>query len=549
MFRETQLRVVVVTAAIACMAWVGTAQGAQPKGEVGVQLGGVVLDSASGLGDAHWRYDVPGNGFALSLRGGYEVMPRLTVEATLRWSYNSMRDTSEFDSPGSEVDFLEYKSGGGGSVVGLRALARYDLLADRSKKFQPFVTAGLGLDMFSSDKAFVRQDLDADWAYQLGVGATYPVHPALKIRVDVNWFIGEPAVTRTEEGGATQNFEFLVGVTYGLNASPADSDKDGILDNVDKCPNKAEDKDGYQDADGCPELDNDGDGVIDSADRCPRTPEDKDGYRDNDGCPDLDNDGDGVLDAKDKCPLKAEDRDGFADGDGCPDLDNDRDGVPDAKDKCPNKREDRDGYQDSDGCPDVDNDLDGVPDVADKCKNQKGSPAHAGCPVKDADGDGFADDRDKCPQKAETFNGKDDADGCPDGKALVSVSGKQLKLAGDFGFKRDKSTIGRRTRALVGALAAAIRANLTLGKVTISVFTTRGGDAKNSLILSQARADAIKAALIGAGLSPTRVMAKGHGAKSPVCGDVAALQEAGRKKRRALEKCHAANDRVSIVGQ
>ena len=94
MFRETKLRAVVFTAALACMAWGATAQGAQPKGEVGLQLGGVVLDSASGLGDAHWRYDVPGNGFALSLRGGYEVMPRLTIEATLRTTPTSRSSTA-----------------------------------------------------------------------------------------------------------------------------------------------------------------------------------------------------------------------------------------------------------------------------------------------------------------------------------------------------------------------------------------------------------------------------------------------------------------------
>ena len=38
---------------------------------------------------------------------------------------------------------------------------------------------------------------------------------------------------------------------------------------MDKCPNDAEDKDGYQDADGCPDPDNDHDGVMDAVDHCP----------------------------------------------------------------------------------------------------------------------------------------------------------------------------------------------------------------------------------------------------------------------------------------
>ena len=61
----------------------------------------------------------------------------------------------------------------------------------------------------------------------------------------------------------------------------------------------------------------------------PTEREDKDGFEDDDGCPDLDNDRDGVPDEKDKCPAQAEDRDEFEDGDGCPDDDNDKDGVAD----------------------------------------------------------------------------------------------------------------------------------------------------------------------------------------------------------------------------
>jgi OOP family OmpA-OmpF porin len=125
----------------------------------------------------------------------------------------------------------------------------------------------------------------------------------------------------------------------------------------------------------------DGDGVPDNVDQCPRVPEDRDGFQDEDGCPDPDNDGDGITDALDKCPNEPEDRDGFEDADGCPDPDNDGDGIPDALDKCPNEPEDKDGFEDADGCPDPDNDKDGVPDVADKCPNEPGVPPD-GCAKK-----------------------------------------------------------------------------------------------------------------------------------------------------------------------
>ena len=117
-------------------------------------------------------------------------------------------------------------------------------------------------------------------------------------------------------------------------------------------PDEAEDKDTFQDDDGCPDPDNDGDGIADATDKCAMEPEDKDSFQDEDGCPDLDNDGDGVPDATDKCPIEAEDKDSFQDDDGCPDPDNDQDGVLDAQDKCPDQPETKNGFQDEDGCPD-----------------------------------------------------------------------------------------------------------------------------------------------------------------------------------------------------
>jgi OmpA-OmpF porin, OOP family len=85
------------------------------------------------------------------------------------------------------------------------------------------------------------------------------------------------------------------------------------------------------------EPDTDGDGLIDVVDACVLEPEDKDGYLDDDGCPEVDNDLDGLLDANDKCANEAEDPEGFEDDDGCPDPDNDKDTVLDVQDQCPNE--------------------------------------------------------------------------------------------------------------------------------------------------------------------------------------------------------------------
>jgi outer membrane protein OmpA-like peptidoglycan-associated protein len=121
-----------------------------------------------------------------------------------------------------------------------------------------------------------------------------------------------------------ENHRFSVTLDFGeardlYRGGMKDRDRDGIPDMNDQCPDQAEDFDGFEDTDGCPEFDNDGDGILDVNDQCPNQPEDFDGFEDEDGCPDLDNDGDGIMDVDDKCPSEAETFNGFEDTDGCPD--------------------------------------------------------------------------------------------------------------------------------------------------------------------------------------------------------------------------------------
>jgi outer membrane protein OmpA-like peptidoglycan-associated protein len=89
------------------------------------------------------------------------------------------------------------------------------------------------------------------------------------------------------------------------------------------------------------DLDPDHDGVKSPFDRCPTVPEDRDGFEDDDGCPDPDDDQDGVLDANDACPRVP----GSPATLGCPDRDSD--GVADADDQCPDVR----GLPTEAGCP------------------------------------------------------------------------------------------------------------------------------------------------------------------------------------------------------
>lgn len=236
----------------------------------------------------------------------------------------------------------------------------------------------------------------------------------------------------------------------------------------------------------CIHLDRDGDGIPDAVDKCPEKPEDKDGFEDEDGCPDHDNDGDGIPDKDDKCPDDAEDMDGFEDEDGCPDEDNDEDKIPDTSDKCPNKPEDYDGFQDEDGCPDEDNDGDKILDVSDKC-----------------------------PNRAEDFDGDQDDDGCPDIYKLVVVTAKKIELRQKVYFATGKSVIRRRSFALLNEVGQVLRDNPKM-HVRIEGHTDSRGGTKYNLRLSQGRAKSVLTYLVKKRIDPVRLDAAGFGEEKPI---------------------------------
>jgi OmpA-OmpF porin, OOP family len=113
--------------------------------------------------------------------------------------------------------------------------------------------------------------------------------------------------------------------------------------------------------------DRDKDGILDENDKCPDVP----GIASMQGCPDKD--GDGITDGEDKCPDVA----GLAKYQGCPIPDTDKDGINDENDKCV----DVPGVARYQGCPIPDTDGDGVNDEEDKCPTEKGLMENKGCPV------------------------------------------------------------------------------------------------------------------------------------------------------------------------
>ncbi|HET9622425.1 MAG TPA: OmpA family protein [Kofleriaceae bacterium] len=333
---------------------------------------------------------------------------------------------------------------------------------DDTAHFIPFVLFGGGAMQIVSNGGHqndtqIAKDTDAE--LYVGVGAKYRLDNGWGIRVDGR-LLFPPS---SEDKGFTEDFEALLSIykEFGRHKAPPpavdnDPDHDGILGDADKCPNDAEDKDGFQDEDGCPDLDNDGDGVPDSADKCPNEPEDKDGFQDEDGCPDPDNDSDGIPDAVDKCPNEAEDKDGFQDEDGCPDPDNDNDGVPDAQDKCPNEPETKNGFQDEDGCPD------------------------------------------EIPAKLKQFTGV--------------IQGINFKL-GDSSLQTSSNPVLDKAVAVLkefGDLKLEIQGH------TDDVPVKKGSKFPDNKALSQARAETVKAYFVSKGIDEGRLTATGYGDSQPL---------------------------------
>jgi OmpA-OmpF porin, OOP family len=213
---------------------------------------------------------------------------------------------------------------------------------------RPFALVGYGaMSAFpgtynADDGQNYPRSRDTDGFFHVGIGAKFPINESFGLRLDGRAMAPGAIANKivkigNETGYGGPDFEVLLSAYLGLGAekpapAPAPAPPPPPAKVVDK--------------------DTDGDGILDKNDKCPNEPEDKDGFQDEDGCPDADNDGDGVADKDDKCPNEAEDKDGWEDEDGCPDADNDGDGITDSADKCPNQPENKNNYQDEDGCPD-----------------------------------------------------------------------------------------------------------------------------------------------------------------------------------------------------
>lgn len=310
----------------------------------------------------------------------------------------------------------------------------------------------------------------------------------------------------------------LFRVFAGLTWAPRiyDTDKDGIFDNVDKCPKVP----GPKENNGCPWGDKDNDGLKDNVDKCPSTP----GPKANKGCPWGDRDGDGLKDNEDKCP----DKPGPRANNGCPWGDKDGDGLKDNVDKCPNVA----GPKANNGCPWGDRDNDGVKDNVDKCPNTAGLAEFKGCP--DSDKDKIPNPEDKCPFVPGVANTKDPSKhGCPK-VVLVKVTGTEIKILQRIYFRTGSAKIRLRSYRVLDQVVQVLQSRPKI-RIMIEGHTDDVGSARSNLRLSNRRAASVRAYLSKKGIDNSRLESKGFGESKPLVGGPRRFTRSQRAKNRRVQ--------------
>lgn len=392
-------------------------------------------------------------------------------------------------------------------VYGLDAQIQYQFLKD-SSVVTPYVVAGLGgvsesegefnmqaplglgFQFKASDRAFINVQTEYRVSFsddrnniQHAIGFVYWFGPDTPKKEEMPEIEEEEVVMDSDMDGILDDVD-LCPNAFGakeLNGCP-DGDGDGVADYLDNCPTQA----GLSSFKGCP--DTDGDGLSDNKDECPNIY----GSIENKGCPSVDRDNDGILDADDNCPDIA----GPADNGGCPRNDKDSDGVPDNVDRCPNQA----GSVALGGCPD--NDGDGIANLDDKCPNDPGPQVYNGCP--DTDGDGLDDSIDRCPRSA----GPVSSNGCPE----IAVKDKEtLNIAmRAVEFDTGRATIKGSSYSVMNQIGD-IMNRYPDYNLSINGHTDNTGKESANQKLSEKRAKACYDFLIKKGIDPSRLSSQGFG--------------------------------------
>ena len=335
------------------------------------------------------------------------------------------------------------------------------LFTTESGWFDPYIKVGGGYTAYESR----FDDKEGGFKALAGGGINFWFTDHLGVNLQTGYHHGF-------QKNGTDYFQHSAGIVIKFGSK--DTDKDGIPDNKDACPEVA----GLKEFNGCP--DTDGDGIPDKDDACPQVK----GLKEFNGCPDTD--GDGIADKDDACPEVA-------------------------------------GPKQFNGCPDTDGD--GIPDKDDKCPDVAGPAENGGCPWPDTDGDGVLDKDDLCPEVAGPASNK----GCPEPDENEQ---KQLnQYAKTILFDTGKATIKFQSAEVLNQIINVLK-KYPNSRFRIEGHTDSTGKKAKNMILSQNRADAVKVYLIQGGIDASRLESQGFGPEKPIASN---KNKKGRELNRRVE--------------
>ena len=335
------------------------------------------------------------------------------------------------------------------------------LFTTESGWFDPYIKVGGGYTAYESR----FDDKEGGFKALAGGGINFWFTDHLGVNLQTGYHHGF-------QKNGTDYFQHSAGIVIKFGSK--DTDKDGIPDNKDACPEVA----GLKEFNGCP--DTDGDGIPDKDDACPQVK----GPKEFNGCPDTD--GDGIPDKDDACPEVA-------------------------------------GPKEFNGCPDTDGD--GIPDKDDKCPDVAGPAENGGCPWPDTDGDGVLDKDDLCPEVAGPASNK----GCPE--PTTDDQKKLNQYAKTILFDTGKATIKFESAEILNQIINVLK-KYPNSRFRIEGHTDSTGKKQKNIELSQNRADAVKIYLIQGGIASNRLESQGFGPEKPIASN---KNKKGRALNRRVE--------------